>query len=66
MLELDLILLGFIERHYPKLSAADQRAFEKLLNAPDPSLLAYLNGISEPSDGELQEIVQTIRQTARL
>ena len=66
MLELDLILLGFVERHYPQLSAADQRAFEKLLNVSDPNLFAYLNGISQPSDGEIQKIVQTIRQTARL
>ena len=66
MLELDLILLEFVERQYPKLPVPDRRTFERLLNVPDASLLAYLNGTTEATDGELRYIVQKIRQTTRL
>jgi antitoxin CptB len=61
MLELDLLLTRFVERHYETLDPAERLAFERLLETPDPTLLAYLQGREVP-DPELQQIVARLRQ----
>lgn len=61
LLELDLILGGFLQERYPGLSPAEQGAFEKLLSLPDTSLAACLQGQENPPQ-ELEEIVRKIRQ----
>jgi len=40
--ELDLVLLGFFERHYDRLPAAEQELFRQLLGEQDPVLSAWL------------------------
>ena len=57
MLELDLLLLTFLERDYPALSFSEKRAFERLLQVPDTTLLGYLQGCQNPPDEELMNIV---------
>ncbi len=42
MLELDLVLLAFLEKDYLNLSAADQKLFERLLTYSDQDLYCYL------------------------
>lgn len=42
MLELDLILLAFLEKAYLALSTADQKLFERLLTYSDQDLYCYL------------------------
>lgn len=42
MLELDLILLDFLEKRYINLSVADQTLFEQLLTYSDQDLYCYL------------------------
>lgn len=42
MLELDLILLAFLEKAYLDLSTADQKLFERLLTYSDQDLYCYL------------------------
>lgn len=42
MLELDLILLAFLEKGYLNLSLADQKLFERLLTYSDQDLYGYL------------------------
>ena len=64
MLELDLILMAFLDRHYHELEAPDRLAFERLLRAQDRTLLAYLQGQQRSDDKELMRIVNKIRQTA--
>jgi antitoxin CptB len=66
LLELDLILIDFVERHYPALPAHERRAFEQLLRVADHTLLTYLNGSAEPADRELKEIVKKVKQAPRL
>lgn len=44
MLELDLILIPFIEEHYESMSPADQACLDTLLQEPDPLLFAWLMG----------------------
>ena len=60
-LELDLMLDGFLKQHYPKLSAPEQAAFERLLELPDTALQGYLQGQDCPAK-EFEEIVRKIRQ----
>lgn len=61
MLELDLLLLAFLERDYPVLSLPEKQAFERLLQVPDTTLLGYLQGRQNPPEKELMEIVTKIR-----
>ncbi len=61
LLELDLILGGFLQARYPGLSPAERSAFEQLLSLPDTSLAAMLQGQENPPQ-ELEEIVRKIRQ----
>ncbi len=42
MLELDLILLAFLEKDYLNLSTTDQKLFEQLLTYSDQDLYCYL------------------------
>ena len=42
MLELDIILLAFLEKDYLNLSATDQKLFERLLTYSDQDLYGYL------------------------
>lgn len=62
MLELDLLLIPFVEEVYPTLETADKIRFEQLLTCPDPKILAWLMGKEEPEDHEIQIIVTRLRQ----
>lgn len=44
LLELDLILLRFLEREYPVLSPAEQAQFAELIALDDDRLLALIQG----------------------
>ena len=61
MLELDLILTRFLDKHLDGLTERQVCLFEKLLKNPDPDLFAWLMGIEEPMDQECTEIVAFIR-----
>lgn len=64
MLELDLLLAGFLERGYAELSAADRSGFDELLNCEDAVLLEYLLGRLRPADPRLACVVAAIRRAA--
>lgn len=64
MLELDLLLMGFLERRYATLGAAERSAFRRLLGSPDPLLYDYLLGGTVPIDPELADVVRQIRAAA--
>lgn len=61
LLELDVILLRFIDQHYRGLAASEKSAFQRLLSLPDATLLDYLDGRDLPADEELKHIVRQIR-----
>ena len=63
LLELDLILSQFLERHAPGLSAADLAAFDELLDYPDTELWDVVSGRSERFDPRLGGIVSRLRAT---
>lgn len=61
MLELDALLLGFLERRYSQLDAEGRAAFERLLGCPDPLLLDYLMGRTIPIDTDVAHVICEIR-----
>ena len=61
MLELDLALHQALDRNYDELTEPERSALERLFEAPDPELLAYLQGESEPRDRELRMLIRKIR-----
>ncbi len=64
MLELDLLLLAFLDRGYARLSIDSQRVFERLLDYPDDVLLELLMGRSAAADPEVAHVIEEIRATA--
>jgi antitoxin CptB len=61
LLELDLILQGFMERRFARLDAAEKALFGELLDTPDPDLLDWALGRSEPADPRLHGVVRLLR-----
>ncbi len=59
LLELDIVLTRFIDRHYAQLDEAGQRAFEELLDTPDNLLWDMIAGRAEQ---ETQEAMQASQQ----
>ena len=60
MKELDLLLVGWLERRYPEASAAQVAAFETVLEQQDPVLVAWLFRRERPADPAVAEIVDAI------
>lgn len=63
MLELDLILLPFLEKIYPTLSEEDQKRYQHLLECEDQDMFAWFLRREDPEDKEILKIVQIIRDT---
>jgi antitoxin CptB len=60
MLELDLILLPFVERRLRDLAAIDQQRYVRLLECEDTELFAWFMQSQRPTDAELTGIVDQI------
>jgi len=61
MKELDLLTLGYLERHYPGASAEDRQAFADLLELQDPLLMSYMVGRETPADATTARVVGAMR-----
>jgi antitoxin CptB len=61
MLELDIILLSFFDKHFSTLSSIQQNLFVELLALEDQELYEWLTGRTLPTDPALQALVQKIR-----
>ena len=61
LLELDVVLQNFLDREYQRLNPEEQAAFTDLLAKQDDTLLGYLNGLHEPPEKELRDIVNKLR-----
>ncbi|WKD50895.1 succinate dehydrogenase assembly factor 2 [Microbulbifer spongiae] len=66
MLELDLVLLPFLDNVYDTLAPADQRRYIQLLEEQDQDLFAWCLRREDPTDPELLRIVQIIRDNTGL
>lgn len=60
MLELDLMLVPFVEQQFPKLEEADQRIYWRLMECEDTELFAWLLNKDQASDPELARMVKQI------
>lgn len=65
MLELDVLLLPFVEQ-LPNLSENQQKTFERLLACDDPELFAWFMGHQRCDDPELAAMITLIKQTKPL
>ena len=65
MLELDLILMPFLENRYATLPESDQQLYGKLLEEQDQDLFSWFLERQNPEDPELLRIVNIIRDSAK-
>jgi antitoxin CptB len=66
MLELDLVLMPFLENIYPTLEQADKERYWLLLEEQDQDLFAWFMRRENPASPELQRIVDIIRANTGL
>ena len=66
MLELDLVLMPFLENVYPTLEQADKERYWILLDEQDQDLFAWFMRRENPANPELQRIVEIIRANTGL
>ena len=60
MLELDIILQGFLEKQYQSLTPELQADFERLLEIEDTELYAWLMGLEKPKSAEFDRILKEL------
>jgi len=65
MHELDGVLESFARNALPTLDADDFALFERILDLPDPELVAYLLGRSAPADPDIARLLERIRSSHR-
>jgi antitoxin CptB len=61
MLELDLVLLPFLDNVYESLEQEDKERYWALLDSEDQDLFAWFLKRTDPEDPELLKIVKIIR-----
>ncbi len=64
MKELDLVLEEYLATRYSDASAAEQGAFQELLELQDPVLFDLVTGRQQPATEEQRRVVDTLRRTA--
>lgn len=60
MRELDVLLMRYMDRDYERADAAEQAAFETLLDFQDPEILDLLTGRLTVQDVRLQDVVERL------
>lgn len=60
MLELDLVLMPFVEQRLRELGADDQQRYVRLLESEDTELFAWFLQRQRPQDPELAAIVDIV------
>lgn len=60
MLELDVLLVPFVQEVYAQLDAEDQARYRKLLECEDQDLFGWFMERSEPEDDDLRRMVRMI------
>lgn len=62
MLELDLLLNGFLDEKYDQLSTQEKEQFKKLLDYPDQTLFDLLMGKMRSSDNDISLLIQKVNK----
>ncbi len=57
LLELDVVLTRFLDRHFESLSPQQRDAFKRMLDYPDNDLWDFVTGKQAPSDAETARII---------
>jgi len=57
LLELDVVLTRFLDRHFEALSPQQRAAFSRLLDYPDNDLWAFVTRKQAPPDAETARII---------
>ncbi|MEL6200274.1 MAG: succinate dehydrogenase assembly factor 2 [Pseudomonadota bacterium] len=60
MRELDQLLVGFLQDHYPGADAGLRHQFERLLELQDPVIFGYLVRGEQPEDDGIRDIVRAV------
>ncbi|GAA6153701.1 succinate dehydrogenase assembly factor 2 [Pseudoteredinibacter isoporae] len=66
MLELDLVLLPFLENVYPDLDQEDKERYWALLECEDQDMFGWFLKRKDPDDPEMLKIVTIIRNNTGL
>jgi antitoxin CptB len=61
MKELDLLLLRYLQEHWPAATATERACFESFLALPDPTIAAYLLAGEVASDPALEALLVRLR-----
>ncbi|MBI2295894.1 MAG: succinate dehydrogenase assembly factor 2 [Betaproteobacteria bacterium] len=61
LLELDLILAQFLERHFERLDREQRELFTEMLDEPDNDLLDWALGREEPPEPRYRPVVELLR-----
>ena len=62
LLELDIVLTRFIDKHYAMLPPEEQSAFIELLTEADNDLWEIISGVNATSTAYNKHILQLLRQ----
>ncbi len=65
MLELDVLLMNFLNEAYPALTEAEKTTFSELLSQADPDIMAWIMGRELAPTPAFAEISHKIFQHAR-
>lgn len=65
MLELDIMLNGFLDNEYLNLDEEQKNTLDQLLDYPDQLLFDLFLGHMQSSDNNVSDLVQSIRQTVQ-
>lgn len=66
MLELDVLLLPFVEQAFDTLTLSEQETFERLLTCDDPDLFAWFMGHQKCADPDLSQMVAKVLKRVKL
>lgn len=62
MRELDVVLVRWLEEHYPGATPVQREAFEALLSLPDPELFDLLRGRTQARTPAGESVVAELRR----
>lgn len=66
MLELDVLLLPFVEEAFDSLTYEQQETFERLLTSDDPDLYAWIMGHQQCNDPQFVAMIAMIVKRVRV
>lgn len=61
MLELDIVLQGFVDKHYMQLDEIELKDFDALLSLPDNDLWDMITSKKKVEDIKLQPVLQLLQ-----